>query len=95
MRPNGRGAGSARNRHGPRTSPPVLYPDTKGNHMATWLITGCSTGLGRALAMAVLDRGETVVVTARDAARAGDLTRAHPVYRTRIAARCYRPRPDP
>jgi NAD(P)-dependent dehydrogenase (short-subunit alcohol dehydrogenase family) len=46
--------------------------------MATWLITGCSTGLGRALATALLDRGETVVVTARDAARAEDLARSHP-----------------
>lgn len=46
--------------------------------MATWLITGCSTGLGRALATAVLDHGETVVVTARDATRAEDLARAHP-----------------
>src|SRR5262249_8110315 len=32
----------------------------------------------RALATAVLDRGETVVVTARDAARVEDLARAHP-----------------
>jgi NAD(P)-dependent dehydrogenase (short-subunit alcohol dehydrogenase family) len=46
--------------------------------MATWFITGCSTGLGRALATAVLDRGETVVVTARDAASVEDLARAHP-----------------
>ncbi len=46
--------------------------------MATWLITGCSTGLGRALASAALDRGETVVVTARDAASIEDLARAHP-----------------
>ena len=46
--------------------------------MATWLITGCSTGLGRALATAVLDCGETAVVTARDAVRAADLARAHP-----------------
>lgn len=46
--------------------------------MATWLITGCSTGLGRALAAAVLDRGESVVVTARDAASAEDLARPHP-----------------
>lgn len=46
--------------------------------MATWLITGCSTGLGRALATAVLDRGENVVVTARDASRAEDLARSHP-----------------
>ncbi len=46
--------------------------------MATWLITGCSTGLGRALASAVLDRGETVVVTARDAASVEDLAQTHP-----------------
>jgi NAD(P)-dependent dehydrogenase (short-subunit alcohol dehydrogenase family) len=46
--------------------------------MATWLITGCSTGLGRALASAALDRGETVVVTARDAASIEDLARSHP-----------------
>jgi len=46
--------------------------------MATWLITGCSTGLGRALASTVLDRGETVVMTARDAASIEDLVRSHP-----------------
>jgi NAD(P)-dependent dehydrogenase (short-subunit alcohol dehydrogenase family) len=31
----------------------------------TWLITGCSTGFGRALAQALLARGERVVATAR------------------------------
>lgn len=31
-----------------------------------WLITGCSTGFGRELATAVLDRGQRAVVTARD-----------------------------
>jgi NAD(P)-dependent dehydrogenase (short-subunit alcohol dehydrogenase family) len=41
--------------------------------MPTWLITGCSTGLGRALARAVLERGENAVVTARDAQRVADL----------------------
>jgi len=46
--------------------------------VATWLITGCSTGLGRALAAAVLDRGENVVVTARDAASVENLARSHP-----------------
>jgi NAD(P)-dependent dehydrogenase (short-subunit alcohol dehydrogenase family) len=46
--------------------------------MASWLITGCSTGLGRALAVAVLERGENVVVTARDAASVADLARSHP-----------------
>jgi NAD(P)-dependent dehydrogenase (short-subunit alcohol dehydrogenase family) len=46
--------------------------------MATWLITGCSTGLGRALASAVLDRGENVVVTARDVSTVEDLARSYP-----------------
>lgn len=31
----------------------------------TWLVTGCSTGFGRALAKAVLERGDQVVATAR------------------------------
>jgi len=46
--------------------------------MATWLITGCSTGLGRALASAALDRGHNVVVTARDAATVEDLADSYP-----------------
>jgi NAD(P)-dependent dehydrogenase (short-subunit alcohol dehydrogenase family) len=41
--------------------------------MTTWLITGCSTGLGRALAEAVLAAGHNAVVTARDAAKVADL----------------------
>jgi len=46
--------------------------------MTTWLITGCSTGLGRALADAVLARGDNAVVTARDAAKVKDLAESHP-----------------
>lgn len=46
--------------------------------MATWLITGCSTGLGRALAQAVLEAGHNAVVTARNAASAEDIAAAHP-----------------
>ena len=46
--------------------------------MATWLITGCSTGLGRAFAEAVLARGDNAVVTARDADKVRDLADAHP-----------------
>lgn len=46
--------------------------------MTTWLITGCSTGLGRALAEAVLQRGDNAIVTARDASKVEDLTAAHP-----------------
>lgn len=46
--------------------------------MATWLITGCSTGLGRALAEAVLQRGGNAVVTARDASAVEDLAAQYP-----------------
>jgi NAD(P)-dependent dehydrogenase (short-subunit alcohol dehydrogenase family) len=41
--------------------------------VSTWLITGCSTGLGRALAEAVIAAGHNAVVTARDAGRVADL----------------------
>jgi NAD(P)-dependent dehydrogenase (short-subunit alcohol dehydrogenase family) len=46
--------------------------------MTTWFITGCSTGLGRALAQAVIDRGYNAIVTARDLATVQDLADAHP-----------------
>ena len=46
--------------------------------MSTWFITGCSTGLGRALAEAVLERGENAAITARDAGRLEDLAKAYP-----------------
>src|SRR3954447_11530734 len=46
--------------------------------MTTWFITGCSTGLGRAFAEAVLDRGHNAVVTARDVTKVMDLVDAHP-----------------
>ncbi|GLY38521.1 short-chain dehydrogenase/reductase [Amycolatopsis sp. NBRC 101858] len=42
-----------------------------------WFITGCSTGLGRALAEAVLGRGLRAVVTARDPAQVADLVARH------------------
>jgi NAD(P)-dependent dehydrogenase (short-subunit alcohol dehydrogenase family) len=43
----------------------------------TWLITGCSTGLGRALAEAVIAGGHNAVVTARDVAKVTDLAVAN------------------
>jgi NAD(P)-dependent dehydrogenase (short-subunit alcohol dehydrogenase family) len=46
--------------------------------MPTWLITGCSTGLGRALAEAVVAAGHNAVVTARDAGTVGDLADTAP-----------------
>ncbi|WP_416404616.1 oxidoreductase [Arthrobacter sp. LFS091] len=46
--------------------------------MTTWLITGCSTGLGRALAQAVLAKGDNAVVTARNTDSLQDLTTEFP-----------------
>ncbi|GAA3909361.1 oxidoreductase [Microbacterium invictum] len=46
--------------------------------MKTWLITGASSGLGAALAHAVLDRGDNAVVTARNADHLDKLTAAYP-----------------
>ena len=46
--------------------------------MKTWLITGCSTGLGRALAQAVLAKGDNAVITARDTASLQDLATEFP-----------------
>lgn len=46
--------------------------------MSTWLITGCSSGLGRALAEAVIGAGHNAVVTARDAGAVADLAETAP-----------------
>lgn len=42
-----------------------------------WFITGCSSGLGRALAHTVLDRGWRAVVTARDVGKVADVVAGH------------------
>lgn len=46
--------------------------------MTTWLITGCSTGLGRSLALAVLKQGDNAVVTARNPLSVEDVVAAYP-----------------
>jgi NAD(P)-dependent dehydrogenase (short-subunit alcohol dehydrogenase family) len=46
--------------------------------MRTWLVTGCSTGIGRAIAEAVLESGDQVVVTARKLDDVAALARRHP-----------------
>ncbi|ACC40065.1 short chain dehydrogenase [Mycobacterium marinum M] len=46
--------------------------------MSTWLITGCSTGLGRALAEAVIDAGHHTVATARSVGGVADLVQRSP-----------------
>jgi NAD(P)-dependent dehydrogenase (short-subunit alcohol dehydrogenase family) len=55
------------------------------NLMTTWLITGCSTGLGRALAQAVLARGDNAVVTARDTSTLQELTTEFPTTALAVA----------
>jgi NAD(P)-dependent dehydrogenase (short-subunit alcohol dehydrogenase family) len=50
------------------------------NETKVWLITGASSGFGRALADAALGRGDRVVATARDAGRLADLAADDRVY---------------
>ncbi|MDP9936713.1 NAD(P)-dependent dehydrogenase (short-subunit alcohol dehydrogenase family) [Paenarthrobacter nicotinovorans] len=53
--------------------------------MTTWLITGCSTGLGRALAQAVLAKGDNAVVTARNTESLQDLAAEFPTTALAVA----------
>lgn len=46
--------------------------------MKTWLITGCSSGLGRGIAKAVLAKGDQAIVTARDVEKIRDITEPFP-----------------
>jgi NAD(P)-dependent dehydrogenase (short-subunit alcohol dehydrogenase family) len=43
----------------------TTHQDTAPNSGRVWLISGCSSGFGRALAEAALERGDRVVATAR------------------------------
>ncbi|RDC56016.1 oxidoreductase [Pedobacter chinensis] len=47
------------------------------NKKPVWFITGCSTGFGRELVKQLLEKGYTVVVTARDIAKVPDLVIGH------------------
>ncbi len=50
----------------------------QGGNGKVWFITGCSTGFGRLLAEAALQRGDRVVATARDESKIIDLTDKYP-----------------
>ena len=50
-----------------------------------WFITGCSTGLGRALAQRVIENGAHAVVTARDASKVADLVAGHESHAMAVA----------
>jgi len=45
--------------------------------MKVWLITGCSSGLGREIAKCAVARGDKVAITARRPAQVADLVRGH------------------
>jgi NAD(P)-dependent dehydrogenase (short-subunit alcohol dehydrogenase family) len=51
----------------------------------TWLVTGCSSGLGRAIAEECLAAGDRVVVTARDREAAERVAAAHPANALALA----------
>lgn len=53
-------------------------PADMHNHDRVWLITGASSGFGRALAQAALDAGDIVVGAARRAERLEAMAREHP-----------------
>ncbi len=54
-----------------------MQDTTDTNDTRVWLITGCSTGFGRELARAVLDRGYRCVVTARNPDSVRDIVAGH------------------
>ncbi|MFI2302942.1 SDR family oxidoreductase [Actinacidiphila glaucinigra] len=59
--------------------------DTGARMTRRWLVTGCSSGLGRALAGAVAESGDLVVATARKPAALRDLVTRYPDRVTAMA----------
>ncbi|MDF1501706.1 oxidoreductase [Roseisolibacter sp. H3M3-2] len=55
----------------------MTAPQHDAGDAPVWFITGCSTGFGRELARAVLERGLRCVVTARNPESVQDLVRGH------------------
>ncbi|ALM82609.1 oxidoreductase [Bordetella sp. N] len=53
--------------------------------MTTWFITGCSSGLGHAIATAVLDAGFKAIVTARNTDKVKEFERAYPDHARALA----------
>ena len=58
--------------------------DQQTSDAPVWLITGCSTGFGRELARAVLDRGHRAVVTARNPESIRDLAAGRPADQVHV-----------
>ena len=61
-----------------------MAPPSRGSPGA-WLITGCSTGIGRHIALAALARGHHVAVTARNPTAVEDIVAKHPDRATALA----------
>ncbi len=59
----------------------------KEDKVKTWLITGCSSGLGRQLAEAVAARGDRLVATARSIDTLQTLCDRYPGHGSRHFAR--------
>ena len=57
-------------------------PDAPGG---AWLVTGCSTGIGREIALLALARGRRVAVTARNPAAVEDIVAKHPDHAVALA----------
>jgi len=53
--------------------------------MSRWLVTGCSTGIGREIARAALEAGHQVVVTSRRVEDVEDLVDLHPATALAVA----------
>jgi len=51
--------------------------NTKIESASSWIITGCSTGFGREIALAALARGHRVAVTARNPAAVEDIVESY------------------
>lgn len=51
---------------------------------SVWLITGCSSGFGREIAIAAAKRGDTVVATSRNTAKLNELKSAGNVIPIRL-----------
>jgi NAD(P)-dependent dehydrogenase (short-subunit alcohol dehydrogenase family) len=55
-----------------------IMPERMDTPGRVWFVTGASSGFGRAIGEAVLDRGDRLVATTRDPEAIEDLTGAHP-----------------
>jgi NAD(P)-dependent dehydrogenase (short-subunit alcohol dehydrogenase family) len=61
-----------------------MPPESKPSP-ANWLITGCSTGIGRDIALGALAKGHKVAVTARNRASVDDIVAQYPDHAIAIA----------